>query len=730
MSNAQESTAAAPAAAPSAASAPSEAPTDVDLSNIPILGVEADILASHATRLTKERIVELRDVYLRDHHQMLQLCNKNKDRTVLTMDEADVWDMISLKFKMAKTLIRAQCYGEAYEALKSLSALYISVSVRDEKKREALPLYMLFPDDVMILYLVYCCQCVYFYLEAIRFASAMASRTPVDVQSKKKKKRRSQQKKQQKQPKKTKEAGKDEDKDKTGAAENEDDDDEKTPVTETQCKWWAKYVTVLKDSMLPVSDQQASAIQKSNPNLTEDEIAAAVKSNLSMGFWRFSHVLSVDDYSEGDVKPVDKTVDAMNKLPTVFVGEHLEVRKSPVHGYGLFVKGRDFPAGAVIGKFRPIFFSTISNEQCGSCGKLIDLSKFDVEEVKDEKTKSTKVVVKDYKDARVCDGPCRKAEIYCSQACIDRAKHVYHDHMCKPTNRLLEAVKSVRLTGSSGSSRQDFMIAKMFARYLRLSSTPSTDPLLCHMMKTAESLLEDPGSTRGSVLHPLSREVEQYGRCMTLAQISSMRPDFDFRTYCLLSEVVAIYGVTGGPKNHLGVDNHIGIYNGAMFVNHCCNPNARANCDANDKESVHLTLTAEKDIKDGEEIFINYLGQKNLNETERTQDLRDFGVHCRCALCLVQREMPLEEQMDISMKAIVVIGADRIRKREEAEAAAAAAAAASEQKQKEEQETQGSPTENKAGGASSSSVPSTECVPADVRGVNSGGDGSAHDPAV
>jgi len=83
---------------------------------------------------------------------------------------------------------------------------------------------------------------------------------------------------------------------------------------------------------------------------------------------------------------------------------------------------------------------------------------------------------------------------------------------------------------------------------------------------------------------------------------------------------------------------HIAVYKIASRLNHACIPNAQRRYTKNG----NVVMLATKNIKQGDEITINYIGSYSLPVPIRRQLLfQKFGIHCDCRGCIENTVLPL-----------------------------------------------------------------------------------------
>ncbi len=87
--------------------------------------------------------------------------------------------------------------------------------------------------------------------------------------------------------------------------------------------------------------------------------------------------------------------------------------------------------------------------------------------------------------------------------------------------------------------------------------------------------------------------------------------------------------------SHIPVSDGTALFSMICVMNHSCLPNVQVAYGS----GTHVgSLLALRDIKPGEELFINYVDKTNP-EPIREQDLRHYGFRCMCQKCTSEREM-------------------------------------------------------------------------------------------
>lgn len=84
--------------------------------------------------------------------------------------------------------------------------------------------------------------------------------------------------------------------------------------------------------------------------------------------------------------------------------------------------------------------------------------------------------------------------------------------------------------------------------------------------------------------------------------------------------------------------NYTCVYEVASRLNHSCIPNATVGFTPNDV----MVVRTSRDIKEGEEITIQYTGYKGGNKKSRRAVLqKKYGFICRCNSCLSKQDLPI-----------------------------------------------------------------------------------------
>jgi hypothetical protein len=114
---------------------------------------------------------------------------------------------------------------------------------------------------------------------------------------------------------------------------------------------------------------------------------------------------------------------------------------------------------------------------------------------------------------------------------------------------------------------------------------------------------------------------------------------------CTTEKYLGIIRTNGLPIEADGIGG--GIFLEACRINHACDNNARKNWN---KRIQRHTVHALRDIPEGEEITIYYLGLKDSREVRRQKLQSKFGFLCSCRMCSLN---PAESQKsDESLKRI------------------------------------------------------------------------------
>ena len=75
--------------------------------------------------------------------------------------------------------------------------------------------------------------------------------------------------------------------------------------------------------------------------------------------------------------------------------------------------------------------------------------------------------------------------------------------------------------------------------------------------------------------------------------------------------------------------------------NHDCSPNAQSTITPGGE----VTLTALKDVKDGEELTISYVDPTQPLEERRKTLLAHYGFECKCMRCATEQRKELKSKM-------------------------------------------------------------------------------------
>lgn len=318
-------------------------------------------------------------------------------------------------------------------------------------------------------------------------------------------------------------------------------------------------------------------------------------------------------------------------------------KENAVAGYGLFAE-RDFKRGDVIATFRPHVWATVDENACATCGLQFP---------------ENSVEAKDYFR---CKGPCGGQETYCSEACLERASVTHHKQMCGESANLSTLRRSIRNAGISAASRMHYIVFKLFAEATARDRSVLDDPALAYISKQACKRL---GDSRPKFL--LKDWQLRYDQMIVTARLNGLDPRNDFYTFCLLTDAISanLFATGTETARRSGAPLAAGLYVPAIFINHSCTPNASWSTKDFDPQAKHypFVLTARHDIEKGEEIFITYTEEYELDVYKRLQALQQFGVpeDHKCTLCNVQKALAPDVALDIIHKALCEWGGLVIR---------------------------------------------------------------------
>lgn len=315
-------------------------------------------------------------------------------------------------------------------------------------------------------------------------------------------------------------------------------------------------------------------------------------------------------------------------------------KEDAVAGYGLFAE-KDFKRGDVIARFPPYVWATVDENACAHCGQPFldhDKSRFK------------------------CTGPCGGQETYCSEDCRKGAHDAYHKQMCGDSTNLSSLRRSIRNSGISAASRMHYIVFKLFAQAASRKSGVFDDPVLAYIAKQAWNRID-----RSQPKFLLKDWQLRYDQMIANARLNGLDPRHDFYTFCLLTDAVSsnLFATGSETAKKSGAPLAAGLYVPALFLNHSCTPNASWSTSTYDTTVKHypFVLTARRDIDKGDEIFITYTEEYELDVYKRLQTLQQFGVpeNHKCTLCDVQKALAPDVALDIVQKALCEWGSQIIR---------------------------------------------------------------------
>ena len=108
-------------------------------------------------------------------------------------------------------------------------------------------------------------------------------------------------------------------------------------------------------------------------------------------------------------------------------------------------------------------------------------------------------------------------------------------------------------------------------------------------------------------------------------QISIVDGQLVMDTFLVLS-IIRVNSMTCGPPYE--PDRDSGVWIQASYINHSCDPN----CEVSFHGDL-LVLRALRDIKDGEQLFLNYVPLKVSKSKRREMLKANWGFECHCGAC-------------------------------------------------------------------------------------------------
>ncbi len=216
-----------------------------------------------------------------------------------------------------------------------------------------------------------------------------------------------------------------------------------------------------------------------------------------------------------------------------------------------------------------------------------------------------------------------KEELYCSKECQNKSWETYFKHL--NGRNLLKFKQFLRLNDTqTDSNKMLIIIVKLFAM-IQLAEEGSNDvrhvPFLRHLCSYF---------AEGKVPGSMWEYFIEFKALFKYEDFEAFDFQFYYETFTKVSANLA--GINSKYNNHL--ENAVGLFPTYTFLNHDCDPNATWSTDLETKGNT-LEVTALRDIKKGEQIFISYLS----NETDkslRKRRLLQYGItDCSCIKCKV-----------------------------------------------------------------------------------------------
>lgn len=291
----------------------------------------------------------------------------------------------------------------------------------------------------------------------------------------------------------------------------------------------------------------------------------------------------------------------VNTIPVVEVLEPLE----SIYGRGLYATGR-ITAGKCLLVDEPLMVQAGSSTVCAHCLSPID------------------GMASAGKGAVAC--PLCENEHYCSAACREAAWESSHCCSCASQNpQYAEWSKNIMLNveKDKGSGWSD-----------------STSPYRAALATLAVSKLCAMATVKQC--HPLSldgidclRGVADYDRETALSEVGNLAVllSSSFRQpYLFMEDVLSLFAVL--QSNEFLVNGNIALYGLLSLLNHSCCPNCRV--VGTTGKPTKRQLIAIKDIRDGEQLFIDYNSglTTSLSYEDRKALCAQRHFACFCQKCI------------------------------------------------------------------------------------------------
>ncbi|ATZ58323.1 hypothetical protein BCIN_16g01420 [Botrytis cinerea B05.10] len=212
--------------------------------------------------------------------------------------------------------------------------------------------------------------------------------------------------------------------------------------------------------------------------------------------------------------------------------------------------------------------------------------------------------------------------LYCSSSCSQNALDSYHTIVCGKDLDFLLGTESESLS----NSRESSMGSKLFLRVLALSLKEDVASPLKTSLISRLTPAYNPNSPQLVVLNFKDHIITPIRILRELGIDVFANSAYDtwvlHTIYCRLQNNK--HGQTFDDICGTGVNP---LY--SMF-NHSCDPNIDWR---HDDENSTVTMFAERDIKNGEEMFISYIGKGKGLEERRRKLMPWFGMDCACHKC-------------------------------------------------------------------------------------------------
>ena len=229
---------------------------------------------------------------------------------------------------------------------------------------------------------------------------------------------------------------------------------------------------------------------------------------------------------------------------------------------------------------------------------------------------------------------------YCSEACLQTAYRFYHSAVCgRDFGQINRAIQSSTVSQKTVTERRLLLRALALAVKCR-GLHPLQAPIISHLTSPQgghENLETQSFSLARSIIEPITM-LTRFG--------IDVYANHNFDTWVVLTIEGRLRINSRDNHDDISTESYyIAINPYYTFFNHSCRPNVAYEGRKGGPKST-VRMKASRDIEAGDELFITYLSEDDLNlhVTKRQEKLRQwFGHDCQCERCVEEMKDEIQE---------------------------------------------------------------------------------------